>query len=239
MLKTNPQRVSAQSVRNNNTQLLLLPIVLIALLTAACSSESTAAQVATPAQEAEAVSTTTTTTTTTIAATTTIVASTTTAASEAGSHDHGPDGHNHGSGAGFVEYNATKTDTHQHSATENVVKHEHAYVIGPDSHWHEGEKIIYESNANVFSEDDLTNFGDGTGLVGQFFCEPGGCQRLSEDEVPLEPYLGGTTIGITDGHGHLLYDCPVAPVFETEQEYYEFESKLLEDPESYGCIPVE
>ena len=233
MLKPNPQSVLAQSKRNNNTQLWLLPVVLVALLAAACSSESTAAQVATPAQEAEAVSTTTTTTTTTIAAPTTTVAS------EAGSHDHGPDGHDHGSGAGFVEYNATKTDTHQHSATENVVKHEHAYAIGPDSHWHENEKIIYESNANVFSEDDLTNFGDGTGLAGQFFCEPGGCQRLSTDEEPLEPYLGGTTIGITDGHGHLLYDCPVAPVFETEQEYYAFESKLLEDPEGHGCVSAE
>ena len=127
------------SVLSRGVQFWLLPVVLIALLAAACSSESISAQVATPAQEAEAVSTTTTT----IAATTTIVATTTTVASEVGGHDHGPDGHDHGSGAGFVEYNATKTDTHQHSATENenVVKHEHAYVTGPDSHWHEGEKM--------------------------------------------------------------------------------------------------
>ena len=239
----------------------LLPVVLIALLAAACSSESTSALVATPAQEAEqgpdvpklesnsdgeaAASTTTTAPTTTIVVVTT---TTTTVPSETeqavtttapyvelvdtGAFEHGPQAH-----VDFVSsYNGRETEAHQHSSADGVIEHLHSYVIGPESHWHENGKIVYKSNASVFTDDDLTN-PDGTGLKGQFRCYPGGCQWLTID-FERKPYLGGTTSEIGTREGKILYTCPVSPVFETEEEYDAFGYEQIQDPEGHGCVPV-
>ena len=154
---------------------------------------------------------------------------------DTGAFEHGPQAQ-----VDFVSsYNGRETEVHQHSSADGVIEHLHSYVIGPESHWHEDGKITYQSNASVFTDDDLTNFGDGTGRTGQFFCYPGGCQALAGDEVPIGPYLGGTTSEIGTREGKILYTCPVSPVFETEEEYSVFQRERIQDPESYGCIPAE
>ena len=153
---------------------------------------------------------------------------------DTGAFEHGPQAY-----VDFVSsYNGRETEAHQHSSADGVIEHLHSYVIGPESHWHEDGKITYQSNASVFTDDDLTE-GDRTGLKGQFFCYPGGCQALGADQEPLGPQLGGNTAEIKDLDGQLLYTCAASPVFETEAEYRAFKYKRIQDPESYGCVPVE
>ena len=153
---------------------------------------------------------------------------------DTGAFEHGPQAH-----VDFIAaFNDRETEVHQHSSADGVIEHLHSYVIGPESHWHEDGKIVYKSNASVFTDDDLTN-PDGTGLKGQFSCYPGGCQWLTGDQEPPGPYLGGTTSEIGTREGKILYTCPVSPVFETEEEYSVFEYEQIQDPEGHGCVSVE
>ena len=152
---------------------------------------------------------------------------------DTGAFEHGPQAY-----VDFVSsYNGRETEVHQHSSADGVIEHLHSYVIGPESHWHEDGKITYQSNASVFTDDDLTE-GDRTGLKGQFFCYPGGCQALGADQEPLGPQLGGDTGEITRD-GQVVYTCAASPIFETEAEYRAFTIERLKDPEGHGCVPVE